>query len=187
MRREGDPGLQVACQVSNKQIRNSALRLSAIECLVDILQQVQEVCRSHVQRARRVRFGTAKDKLTRSAMNHSVVMLSDTEDMATYNYCGGGMVTHTLYTVLLQGLPADSKIFYQVDTLMEGVAGPASPMLSFRTPPLEPAATLRFLATADVGDPVSHSWTALPQMARQCQEADDGPLFELGLHIGDIA
>ena len=41
----------------------------------------------------RVRFGTAKDQLSRSATNHSVVMLSDTEDMSTYNYCGGGMVT----------------------------------------------------------------------------------------------
>ena len=33
------------------------------------------------------------------------VMLSDTEDMSTYNYCGGGMVTHTLYMVLLGAPP----------------------------------------------------------------------------------
>ena len=62
---------------------------------------------------------------------------------------------------------------------------------AFRTPPAEPAAALRFLATADVGDPVSHSWTALPQMAEQCGQlsagAAPGPPVELGLHIGDIA
>ena len=41
-------------------------------------------------------------------------------------------------------------------------------MHSFRTPTLELASSLRFLATADVGDPISHSWTALPYMAEQC-------------------
>ena len=67
---------------------------------------------------------------------------------------------------------------------------PPGAVHSFRTPTLELASSLRFLATADVGDPISHSWTALPYMAEQCRAtstpgADLGPPFELGLHIGE--
>jgi hypothetical protein len=127
-------------------------------------------------------------------------MLSDTESMATYNYCGAVWVTHQLFSVLLTGLPADTQIFYAVDTddddadgddeeAAAAVSEAAAAVRSFRTPPLEPAPTLRFLATADVGDPVSHSCTALPYMAEQCRaiaasEGSLGPAFELGLHIG---
>jgi hypothetical protein len=130
----------------------------------------------------------------RTATNASTVMVTDTEDMSTYSYCGGGLVTHTLFMVLLRELPTGSVIHYNASVVADGPSGEESPMgaAAFRTPPAAPASSLRFLATADVGDPVSHSWTALPQMSRQCTElregdGEDGPPFELGLHIGDIA
>ena len=143
----------------------------------------------------RVRYGTEAGALSHTATNSSLLMLSDTESMATYDYCGTVWVTHRLFSVLLTGLPADSQIFYTVDTIStDETRSAAGAVQSFRTPPLEPAATLRFLATADIGDPVSHSWTALPQMAEQCRTAAAaghgaglGPPFALGLHIGDIA
>lgn len=119
---------------------------------------------------------------THTATNASTIMVTDTEDMSTYSYCGGGLVTHTLFMVLLRELPVGSKISYtasiQLPSRINQVGSAA-----FQTPPAKLASTLRFLATADVGDPVSHSWTALPQMARQCSEET----FGLGLHIGDIA
>jgi hypothetical protein len=118
--------------------------------------------------------------------------------------------------VLLTDLPPDTVIYYTVDTLPNGVAlGTAEPpqfevrhqrnadltgtgssqtvvdMHHFRTSPATPASTVRFVAMADVGDPVSHSWTAIPEMSSFCNATahgiEPGPPFTLGLHIGDIA
>ena len=117
----------------------------------------------------RVRYGSSADALFHTALNGSTTtMVSDTEDLATYSYCGDKWVTHTLFMVLLSSLPPNSTIFYAVDILnAQGkvIVGGLRPVVSsFRTQPLEPKDTLRFLATADVGDPVSHPWTALPQV-----------------------
>eukprot|EP01050_Picozoa_sp_SAG11_P018396 SAG11_NODE_2771_length_2990_cov_2.518506_3_plen_239_part_00 len=132
-----------------------------------------------------------------TVQNVSALMITDTEDMSTYNYCGGGLVMHTLFMVLLRDLPVDTVVNYTADYFVPSVGWGAAVSkqvgaAAFRTPPAQPASTLRFLATADVGDPVSHSWTALPQMARQCSELAHAEqhgqgAFELGLHIGDIA
>ena len=89
---------------------------------------------------------------THTATNASTIMVTDTEDMSTYSYCGGGLVTHTLFMVLLRELPVGSKISYtasiQLPSRINQVGSAA-----FQTPPAKLASTLRFLATADVGGP----------------------------------
>ena len=154
-----------------------------------------------------VRYGYNASSLTKTATATPSVMTTDTEDLATYDYCGIIFETHTLHMVRLADLRPADNVYYTVDSngcstgqttdrerARETAAATTTPQLSrthrFRTPPLDPASSVRFLATADVGDPVSHPWTALPEMARECTTSD--PSFSilnvtLGLHIGDIA
>ena len=116
--------------------------------------------------------------------------------------------------VRLTNLPLDSAIYYTVDMVpastsvllpfagsgsgsgsgsaaAAAAAAAVGVMHQFRTPPAVPAPSLRFVAMADVGDPISHSWTAIPEMNRFCNATahglEPGQPFELGLHIGDIA
>ena len=136
----------------------------------------------------RVRWGTSADALNRTVLSQPAVMQTWTEDLSTYDYCGDVFEVHTLHMVVLRGMPADAQIFYEADQVNSSLP-PAR--ASFRTPPLVPAPTLRFFATADVGDPVSHPWTAFPQMiARQAAAASASgaeEAFGLGIHAGDIA
>ena len=44
--------------------------------------------------------------------------------------------------------------------------------MAFRVLPYEAGSSLRFLATADMGDPVSHGWTAIPQVQSSQRERE---------------
>merc|ERR1711871_123222 len=144
----------------------------------------------------RLAWGLEPDKLVNVVTNSTTVMTSLTEDMSTWSYCGTVTETRSLHRVRLEGLPVDSEIFYQASVVLpSGVehlstAGAAAPISTakgfFRTAPAVPATTLRFLATADMGDPVSKDYTAIPQMNRQCNTADEVPVG-LGVMIGDIS
>ena len=86
--------------------------------------------------------------------------------------------------VLLTNLPYDTDIHY------ETVYIPGEPtfIAQFHTRPLKPKPTLRFIASADVGDPVSKNYTAIPQMALACAAArGTEDAFDLAVHVGDIA
>lgn len=152
-----------------------------------------------------VRYGLSMNQLSNTAIEKAAtIMVSMTENMTGYDYCSHHFETHTLHVVHLTDLPPDTDVFYSVDVFNNattkaeerGLSGPLalapypSPVASFHTPPLEPASTLRFLATADMGDPVAHPWTAIPQMIEECglsaNSSDHFPI-ELGLHVGDIA
>ena len=140
----------------------------------------------------RVRYGLSPDALVNVSTNASSVMVTLTEDMSTYDYCGKVTATHTLHMVRLHGLPPDTNIFYAADTVPVCDATRATDAVknvsTFRTRPLKSAASLRFLATADMGDQASHPWTAIPEMVRLCAaEGSSAQPIELGLHIGDIA
>jgi hypothetical protein len=147
-------------------------------------------------RLSRVTWGLTPGMLNATTVNAPTTMTTDTENLATYDYCGGTFVTRTLHMVLLKNLPPDTDIYYRADVVNStnakvdffGVSG--SVPVRFHTPTLEPAPAVRFLATADMGDPVSHSWTAIPQMIKQCAyvEGESSELnFSLGIHAGDIA
>jgi hypothetical protein len=157
-----------------------------------------------------VAFGLAAHALNWTATAIPTTMTTDTENMSSWSYCGGGFVTRTLHMVVLKNLPPDSLIYYSaavVNSTARRSSSHVAPLQSlipscpvrsdvavFRTPPSAPAATLRFLATADMGDPISHPWTAIPQMIQECAAArnsSSGAAQEqeigLGLHVGDIA
>ena len=134
----------------------------------------------------RVRYGfTGFDNLTETAVSVPTMMSSPTENMTGYNYCSTNLEHHILHSVRLPHLPVPSHIYYCADEMNDG----SVTCSSFHTAAPSAAGELRFYATADVGDPVSHNWTAIPQMSKQCQE--DGVHtnvdVSLGVHIGDIA
>jgi hypothetical protein len=137
----------------------------------------------------RVRYGLSPEALTNVSTNASYVMVTLTEDLSTYDYCGKVYATHTMHMVLLKDLPPDTEIYYAADTVAsDGAAVAAVNVSMFRTAPTKPAASLRFFATADMGDQASHPWTAIPEMVRMCAtEGTSARPVELGVHIGDIA
>eukprot|EP00939_MAST-03C_sp_MAST-3C-sp1_P004519 g4519.t1 len=91
--------------------------------------------------------------------------------------------------VQLKNLPVPQTIWYCADTTTAENASTSceGPPLSFRTISSNSTTELRFYATADVGDPVSHPWTAFPQMAKSCDAEKAFPPVDLAVHVGDIA
>jgi len=135
----------------------------------------------------RVRYGWSQSQLNHTATSQSSVMITPTEDMATYSYCGPVREVHQLHSVVLKGLPVGgSTIYYCVDSYPRNSTPPTAACdlpLHFKT--AGPKPELRFFATADMGDPVSHDWTAIPQMQKTCSEPTDIEV-SLGVTIGDL-
>lgn len=140
----------------------------------------------------RVAWGLSPEALDHVVTNSTTYMTTLTEDLSTYNYCGFVTETRSLHRVRLEGLPAGTIIHYEASfTRARSSAPPLPPPVKgqFRTAPLAPAASLRFLVTADMGDSVSKDYTAIPQMVKQCSEppgADEGAIG-LGVMVGDIS
>ena len=134
----------------------------------------------------RVRYGFAANNLTETVTSTPTMMTSPTENMTGYDYCGHDYEHHILHHVQLKNLPTPETIYYCADEIAS--SSKLETCGSFKTSTPSSSAELRFYATADVGDPVSHSWTAIPQMSKQCQVDDLYPIdVSLGFHVGDIA
>eukprot|EP00658_Telonema_sp_P-2_P012952 TRINITY_DN14926_c0_g1_i2.p1 TRINITY_DN14926_c0_g1~~TRINITY_DN14926_c0_g1_i2.p1 ORF type:complete len:428 (-),score=55.29 TRINITY_DN14926_c0_g1_i2:437-1720(-) len=120
-------------------------------------------------------------------------MITPTEDLSTYSYCGPVREVHLLHLVLLRQLVPGTVIFYCVDSYPPTAPAPTAgcrpaDQHRFKVPGVD-GSELRFFATADLGDPVSHDWTAIPEMQRTCGLAPGTGVqmdVGLGLTIGDL-
>ena len=127
----------------------------------------------------RIRWGVRPDELSHVVTNTTTSMTTLTENLATYDYCGYITETRALHRVRLSGLPTDTPIYYEA-SISGSTAGAVKG--HFQTAPAVPATSLRFLATADMGDSVSKDYTAIPEMVKQCSEppAEGEAKVELG-------
>lgn len=133
-----------------------------------------------------VTWGTDKTKLDTKAAGASSLLHSRTENMEKFDYCGG-KETHRLAVVRLPGLPAGATVYYAAVECDAASKCVTSPVHNFTMEKADGDDALRFVAFGDVGDPVSHSWTAIPAMNAFCAPGAAGEDVSLGLHVGDIA
>merc|ERR1711871_515525 len=159
-----------------------------------------------------VTFGTDPSAMDRTASATPSVLVSAGEGppYTPSGFCTGPDQVHTFHSVTLTNLEPDTEYYYYAFVLVDGVATNdrhRSATFRFRSaaaPKSPAAASLHFFAVADMGDPVSHNWVAIPEMARlsanrSCPESEAGykanTLLDsiwdlpvsLGLHVGDIA
>ena len=146
----------------------------------------------------RVQWGTSPTTMTHTVTAPPTMMTSLTENMSTYDYCGTVYVHHLLHSVVLTSLPVPQTIYYCADSFnaSTNISTNASPpscspdnIHSFTTSTPSSSSELRFYATADMGDPVTKSFTAIPMMSQQCQVNGSTHRIPvtLGVHVGDIA
>lgn len=161
-----------------------------------------------------VTFGTDPSALDRTANSTPTVLVSAGEGppYTPSTFCTGPDQVHTFHSVTLTDLEPDTEYYYYAFVLLHGthVRSQRSATYRFRSAPApqsSAASALHFFAVADMGDPVSHNWVAIPEMARlsanrTCSSSAQGAAAEstgppleavwdapvsLGVHVGDIA